>query len=340
MTPENSSPGPNGHTQCVAFIDLLATSFYARTDKSLHHARLNNFRTSLLDNVAFLEPESKVYLFSDCAYCYSPDPVPLLKYLAEVRRDLHRDHIYLKGAVDLGSLSPDPILNGNEIITGTTFGPDVASVFAHQDSFKGAGLRISKEITAANPKAREMCIYSCFMPPSPSQIPERVQDLKYSPDEFSRLEIERLLVDCMRARATSKSGASYYITPLISMIKSADWAFDLDGQFADPAKAGARDIFLVIIEEDFTKRLGDIRGAALVLFALLNETYDVSPSGSVCEKVREHIVNKPSILEKLSTVPPEILTYANSRRFVESTIVWKKKKKEPTKKQSQANGQR
>jgi len=306
----------------IAFVDLLGTGYYAKTDKNLYQEHLTQFRFALEEFAPIIAGSGEVYFFSDCAYIASDDSSRLLEYMSEIRSSLLPHHIYLQGAIQAGKLEPRPV-NNNKVVHGTIFGSEVAGVYAAQDGLKGAAVRIVEPGIDAQ-LIRRFCVTSCHLPSSANPSPQCFQDLRYRDDEINRLTVENLLVDCMRAKAVGKSGGAYYISPLITMINSVRWSINVDADAREDER-GARNLFDLIIRDDFVRHLGDLRGTYLVLYAMLNKAYEQNEGMSVCKQIQQYIVSKPSILERIDSVPQEILTYDHRRKFLESAVVWARK---------------
>jgi hypothetical protein len=301
----------------IAFVDLLGTSYYARTDGNLYHEHLTKFKYALEEYAHLLAGVGDVYFFSDCAYMASLDATKLIEYVTEIRAYLLPHHIYLQGAIQPGRLEPKSI-NDNDVIHGTIFGPDVAKVYAIQNALKGAAVRVEGQGLS------KYCAISCHLPSHISNAPECFSDIKYAAREIDRITVENILVDCMRAKAVGRNGGAYYISPLITMINSANWSINVDLE-ADENEAGARNLFDLIIRDDFIRHVGDLRGAHLVLYTMLNQAYLCGDGMSVFKEVQRYIASKPGILDRVDSVPQAILSFEHRRRFLESAVVWPKK---------------
>jgi hypothetical protein len=321
--PRKQPVPPDENRSLIAFVDLLGTSYYARTDGNLYHEHLNKFRTALEEYAPSLDGTGNVYFFSDCAYMASSDAQKLIKYVTEVRSYLLPHHVYLQGAIQAGRLEPKSI-NNSVVLQGTIFGPDVARVYAIQDALKGAAVRVETSGFSGVQEISKHCVVSCHLPSHSSSTPECFLDIKYETSEIDRLTVENLLVDCMRARAVGRNGGAYYIAPLITMINSVSWSINVEADAVEDEK-GARNLFNLIIRDDFVRHLGDLRGAHLVLYSMLNQAYLHSEGLSVCKEIQRYIASKPSILARIDSIPQAILSFEHRRRFLESAVVWSKK---------------
>jgi hypothetical protein len=323
--PRKKPAPPDEDNSLIAFIDLLGTSYYARTDRNLYHEHLSKFRNALEEFAPLLAGMGNVFFFSDCAYMASHDAQKLIEYVTEVRAYLLPHHVYLQGAIQAGKLDPKSIKN-DDVLQGTIFGPDVARVYAIQDALKGAAVRVEALGFHGWRDLSKHCVVSCHLPSQASSTPECFFDIKYGATEMDRSTVENLLVDCMRARAVGRTGGAYYIAPLVTMINSSSWSINIDGDVAEN-EAGARILFDLIIRDDFVRHLGDLRGAHLVLYAMLNQAYSQSEGRSVCKEIQRYIASKPNVLARIDTVPQEILSFDHRRKFLESAVVWSKKPK-------------
>jgi hypothetical protein len=314
-------PDEEENSPSVAFMDLLGTTYYAQTDKKQYRENLWKFKEALSTRASILSVRSRVYFFSGCAYVMAESIASLVDYLVEVRGCLLVQHLYLQGAVEPGHLLPDSDgIDGSGTVTGTIFGPDVAGVYAQQSALKGAAIRVSEALIRSRQLAPTRCVQSCHLPNPTHSMPECFFDLRYRPSDIDRRQLEDILGDCLKAKSVKRSAGAYYISLLVSMIRSANWRLVNLDKSVKENPTGARQIYDLLVAKDFGRHFSDVRGIEFVYFALLDEVYKQCEHKPVCEEVRDYIGSRQKLLHRIESVPWTMLTHQTRHKFLDSTL--------------------
>jgi hypothetical protein len=316
-------------TSVIAFLDLLGTTHFAKADATIYHEHLVSFKTALLSRASLLKNTGKVFLFSDCAYVMCSDVRIILEYLREVRAVLLLEHIYIQAAIEPGELSPVQIgTQGGDTVSGTIFGPDVAPLYARQHALKGAAIRVSDDL-ADRRGIKAYCVMSCHLPNPTNSVAECFWDIRYPQDNISRKQLENVLADCINAKSTQRSAGTYYISVLISMIRSVDWkSVNLNARVSEN-DTGARHLYELLIRGEFNRHFGDLRGVEYVFYALLDEVYKGCERKPVFEEIRRYVATRPRLLRRIESVPPKLLDNKSRQKFLASTLVWSRLSDQP-----------
>jgi hypothetical protein len=323
----------------MAFMDILGTTYFAQYDPPMYSENLNHFKRAVNSRSSLLKNAGKVFLFSDCAYVGCSSPQILVDYLTEVRRYLLARHLYLQAAIEPGELEPSDAREGSgDIVFGTTFGSKVAPLFARQHALKGAAVRVSNTLMSDNSLKESSCVMSCHLPNPTNSLAECFLDIRYPEAQITRERLEDVLSDCMRAKAGKRSAGSYYVSVLISMIRSVDWtSVNLDKQ-GNHNNTSARHLYDLLIKEPFGRHFGDLRGVEYIFFTMLDEVYRTCEGKPVFDKIRSYIAARPRLMRRIEVLPADLLSHKNRQKFLASTMVWSRfsrnapKIKLPTKK--------
>ena len=311
----------------IAFVDVLGTTYYAQTDKIRYRENLIAFKDALTKHASLLKGIGQVYFFSDCAYLSCTKPPKLIDYLTEVRGALLLQHIYLQAAVESGSLSPTSA--DDDIVLGTIFGADVAGVYARQHALKGAAIRVSDGLVASKTVPLSVCVKSCHLPNPNNSVPDCFWDIRYPPKDIDRLQLEYILADCLKAKSVRRSAGTYYISILVSMIRSADWrSVNLEKKSGEN-RTGARYLYDMLIYSEFNRHFGDLRGSEFIYFALLDETYKQCEEKPICNLVREYLSMRPRLLRRIEAVPDALLSNRHRDKFLDYTLKWSNERHSP-----------
>lgn len=313
----------------IAFMDLLGTTYFAQTDPALYQENLIRFKQALTSRSSKLKHEGKVFLFSDCAYVVCSDAQTLIAYLIEVRAALLPRHLYIQAAIEPGELEAKHVTTEeSDTVSGTIFGAAVAPLYARQHALKGAAIRISDALMMRS-SVKAHCVLSCHLPNPTNSVAECFWDIRYPKDGINREQLENVLADCINAKSVRRSAGTYYISVLISMIRSVDWTSVNLKVRPSENDTGARHIYELLIRGEFSRHFGDLRGVEYIFFALLDQVYQSCEGKPVFEEIRSYIATRPRLLRRIEMVPPELLSHENRQKFLASTLVWSRLSDEP-----------
>ena len=328
-----------GKTPGIAFLDLLGTTYYAETNPALYHHNLSEFIHAIKIHSPILKnTNGKVYIFSDCAYASSDDAETLCDYLSLVRRRLLTKRLYIQAAVEPGSLTTQVLFDEKDltkdakaeveiqksIVSGTVFSKEVASVYAKQHSLKGAAIRISTHFWNQCRGLRRRIVKSVHLPNPNNSTPECFWDLKYGEADISEAQLEHILSDCLKAKASKRSAGGYYVSVLVSMVRSVNWRA-IEPRLSKKKRGAippAELLFDLFVQTEFARQFGDLRGFEYVYFSMLDEIYRQCEHHTICGKIRAVVAGNKRLLLGLERVPHALLEPAIRHKFLDSTLSW------------------
>lgn len=266
----------------IAFLDLLGTSDLASHDEDRYYESLMNFKEALVVYARDLSQNDQVFLFSDCAYVQSDSLKHLVKYTQKVRSYLLDLGYYLKGAISRGALSATNASHGEWItdqevreaarrVRGHFFGKDVVRAYALQEVMKGIGLSVEPDVYAGNEKSGWF-VASVHIPDMRSRVATPFYDLALVDDDRTYDVLYRLLENFFRIKTRSMRIGRYYITFLVSCVRSEHY-----GRMTDPAKRMRHEedtvppIARLILTGELEKYFGDVPGIENVYFAFIDK---------------------------------------------------------------------
>ncbi len=311
-------------TGFIAFIDLLGTRERVQRSSAEFYTSLRNFQELVTYFAPLLDDNGTVYFFSDCAYVESEALPPLLGYLGQLRMALFTIGLFMTGAVGRGKLNAvapnsssriddqKSVEQTRQIVHGSFFGQDVAPVYALQDSLKGIGIRFD---SSAQRSAKSTWVKSCHYPRFGSRL-ELIADLRYDAEKLDEEILRRFFSEFLKAKTRSKKYGRYYITCLVTIIRSLHF-----GQVTEKALRGyastEKHVSELYLYKQFVsgfvdRNFGDLMGIECVYYTLLDEVYGkCDPSIQLI--LTKVFYGKKRLLRALENIPYEILNEGNPR---------------------------
>lgn len=310
----DGSPMTRKPTRVIGFFDLLGTREYARNEPERFKRGILTFKESVEHAASELSGQDTVFLFSDCAYFESAKAERAVAFVAEVRMSLLLQGFYMKGAIGLGRLGainalstpssgvPKSKSSGRQIVRGHTFEGEVVDIYSSQDTLKGIGIRVQTELVQRLER-RGTCVNSCHLPDKAKREGMCFVDLKFRPSEMDAEIFRFIVADFFVSATRSSSFGRYYVTLLITWIRSCDFE-SRDGQVID---AAADETVRFLLDRTFEKNVSRLPGSELMYYALLDRVYTElgrsRNSNKVVNKVQEFISTRRWLISRLETVP-------------------------------------
>lgn len=318
----------------LAFVDLLGTSEFAQNERTRFQQSLVTFKETVESGASLLASTDSVYFFSDCLYLETDAPERAIAFLRYLRRHMLLQGFYMKGALGYGTLdvlSPSGVGAGarqghsrdqNEApptgptIRGHSFRGDVVEIYALQDALKGIGIRVAE--TLVPNLDHSFLVQSCHLPYPNSRVAECFSDLRFSAFDLDEESIQFLLRDFVMAATRSKRYGRYYLSVLISIIRSSQYSGLAASPRTDEEVFG--DHFVeILLTKDFERNFGTLPGIEQVYFALLDELYHQSQKKMIewLDPVQDFLARRRRYISHLETVPSCIFGRASRNRFLQ-----------------------
>lgn len=301
----------------IAFVDLLGTSELSRVDPRAFFTSLTTFKEVICNYSSELDPRGEVYFFSDCAYVQSSSMEGIVKYLRRVRQTLSEQGLYLTGAIGEGSLNasdpPQRNRTDERIVKGSSFGPDVVSVYGLQNGLRGIGIRIDNSV-ARRFQAKGYGIVSCHLPQTNSRHAEYFWDLKFSPDELNENILRTFVKNFFKTNTKSRRFGRYYISYLVSWINSADF------REAGRGKGDQQDqlplICELLLNGMLERNFSDLSGMEFIYYAMLEKAYKECNSPKLISKFENFIARRKKLISRLETMPRTLFDEDSRKKFL------------------------
>lgn len=285
----------------IAFIDVLATKESVNVSNQAFEYLITEFNRELCTSAIRLSEGDRISLFSDCAFIqFSGGLDDAIGYLQVVRSILFSKQIYFKCAIAEGNLETegfDPFSGINKkehieklrkIVTYRYFGADSVNIYALHEKFKGIGFYVEGSL-ARKAKESGYFVESGFYadPALRNYIgfwdvafrPRLMQYLFDHKDSDERAMIDSQFIDSMLksllySKAKNKDYARYYISTLITMVRSSDFShiyFDCSEKSWKQYPVIFKRLYL---DRFFLKHNRTVPGLECVFFCMINEVLD------------------------------------------------------------------
>jgi len=215
----------------IAFLDLLGITA-STTETSLYESKIRGFTVELINASGLLGKDGKLRYFSDCAYVQAGDLGRLINFLTHLRDNLLLEGTYLSAAVIKGVLAPrESRIDDDRIcdVHGVSFfGKDIAKLFLFHNEFKGAGIRLDKDVADELSALGSSTVVDSFFIPEISQSGEKekitfYKDVafweKYTNNTFNNMFI-KVLQDALLAGSQNSRFGRNYIPLMVNFMRS------------------------------------------------------------------------------------------------------------------------
>lgn len=208
----------------IAFLDLVGTREAALISSQHYSKNIDLFAKSLKE--IGNEYKCSIYGYSDNAYIEVENLYEMLKLFGELREKLRRSHIYFTAAVDKGTLNAKSHKINKATGNIMTFeNPSTAEIYKLQTEFQGVGYTISKAVCDDLKKENlensvKPSAFECISKETSSSELIPIMDLAY--DRIGCVQLKYVIIDYLKTMVMNARAARYYITPIITMIKSYD----------------------------------------------------------------------------------------------------------------------
>lgn len=267
----------------VSFLDMVGTRSnalisneeYTRSIKDLHET-MKAVATSL--------DGCKVYGYSDNAYIEVDNLGNMVLFLKNLRKHLMDKHRFFNAAVGKGELKQKIItIPANKGSSMSFTSPATVNIYMEQSKFTGIGVSLSQEVIDDLNKAQMTNSYCCSVyKEKEGDVFYSIYDLSYDPIGIE--ELNYMLSEYALTTIMSRRAGRYYVTPIVSMIRSLD---------LDTLKTQTDELIDTIMMKRISAALDTecIKEYSLLfLYALLGYTLSV-------EKSKGHLINSQRIFK-------------------------------------------
>ena len=208
----------------IAFFDMLGTRSAAMIGNNEYTSAIEDFNNAL-KQVSALYP-CKVFAYSDNAYVEIDKLEDLIVFFRLLRGLLMDNHRFFTAVVERGSLDCKKIsFNQNRGFSMKFTAPATIDIYLKQCDFTGIGISLSQKVIddIKDKNIRGAVCQSVYQARPKTNIESHpiimpIYDISY--ENVSYEQIKYIISDYLLASATSGRAGRYYITPIISMIKS------------------------------------------------------------------------------------------------------------------------
>lgn len=210
----------------IGFIDMVGTRSAALISSKEYSEAICDFHEIMKETSTTID-KCSIFGYSDNAYIEIPDLNEMILFFKRLRRRLIRNHRYFNAAIGIGELGEVTTTNSG-YSNGCSMrfnSPSTINVYLAQSRFTGIGISLSPEIVKeldANNLHKAYCnsIYKTKATDSKQSEFVDVVDIRYDPTSVE--EIEFVLSDYVLTSLTNKGAGRYYLTPILSMIRSLE----------------------------------------------------------------------------------------------------------------------
>ncbi len=312
------------------FFDLVGIKDLARHDTRAYYETLKSFQNTIWDKSIRLKPEKGegIWFFSDCMFFQCANLKNIVDFIREVRKDCFTGGYYFKGSIMPGTITPvrafqNPMMDQSakaqklrkKVLWGFYFGESAVDLFSGHEKLKGIGITVLGESGAKHKPRREPdhqeILASGFVPNAGHSLISDYYDIKYSDSEIRSIDLDVLLKRFLKAKATSKKLGRYYLTILMTWIRSID-IDDIDQQHVNTSN-----LLSLILGSEYESLFGDVAGYEFILLTLLGKVYEVEfPDTHLKQMVREAFHKRKKLHNLVEKTPGIIM-----KRNVKSRIL-------------------
>lgn len=310
----------------IAFLDLLGTRESALIGTDSYSKRIKDFHFLMRETANCCKNGCRIYGYSDNAYIEIESLDDTIVFFQSLRKILMDNHMYFNAAIERGCLgiNNDIIIQedqkGNNKVSRYAMiftSPEAIDVYLAQCHFYGIGISLSSlvcEDLIRNNKG-DFCQKSLFQSDIKNDCYESVDDLSY---EFVTLErLKYVISDYVSTAILNPKASRYYITPILSMIKSLDQRCFLDQSF----EMTLNQLLLKTVPNEFSSYFKDSY-IQLIVFSILDyvlsleeENYTIN-TVKICSAIINLLSYQNTILETLPIVNSAIISNKHKHQIL------------------------
>ena len=306
----------------IAFLDMVGTQYSAMLSNENYINAIQNFNRTLKQMTSICD--CKIFAYSDNAYIEMQTISDLLDFFKYFRESLMNNHHYFAAAVEKGTLGKDNISQIKNKFSSMIFtSPDAIRVYKRQCQFTGIGISLSERVVEdinktseknkicesifqKNYNIGEACSYTSMF------------DISY--DSVDLANLEYIFSDYLTTTAVNSRAGRYYITPIISMIKS------INADIIKDTIKFKRLLHLLSFNNvpDIFRCIGNNEEySILFIFAIIDSLFtlrDRDDSVDVLYGIKEITKLSPDLSKKLIEILPNVshsvISDGNKKRFL------------------------
>lgn len=308
--------------KCIAFLDLVGTCSSAALSNCQYTEVIDDFN-SVLKQVDTYH-DCKIFGYSDNAYIETNDLYTMIELLSKLRVLLQDRHRYFTAAIDCGSLEAEKI-DFKKGFSMKFTAPSTVDIYLKQRKLSGIGMSLSNEIVEhlkQDGKKNLFCqsiFQPCFCENGEIQVVP-VFDIAYERVLVRRLEF--IISDYLLTAASNERAGRYYLTPIISMIKSLDLNTIFDNSTNIIGLLSFSNVPKAFRQLSFNKKY-----SMFFLFALADRTLDIMlhhdrfKAEQICEDIICAYIkngnNEEYIVKDLASIPTAVISAYNQQVFLQ-----------------------
>lgn len=207
-----------GHAKVISFLDLLGTKSAAIKNADEYAKQIMGYKSSIENATQHFSNEDRIWVYSDNAYILTSSIDTLMRFYNDLRILLNTQGIFFTAAISLGNMDP---LEKNDSCQNAAYfiGADAAKVYAQQASLGGIGIRIDERLID---KIEDDVCVSYYYQSRECTCLNAFFDLKYQLTSTTLLDYT--LIRFIKTRYESLKASRYYISAIISILKSFDYS--------------------------------------------------------------------------------------------------------------------
>lgn len=306
----------------IAYLDMLGTRASASMSNQEYTDAITDFHNALKQLSDVFDCE--IYGYSDNAYIQIEHLSEMIDFLRQLRRQLMMTHRYFSASLNRGSLNTTVVKYGSKKGLSMQFtAPAVIELYLSQCQFSGIGFSISQNVCddmenngIGNLIGRS--VYKKLLPEDFKNSIVPVKDIAY--ESILIEDIDNLVSDYVITASTDERAARYYLTPIVSMLKSVDLSVIEADNSLDKL------ISLISFDSlpDAFKTSNKYKEYSFYfLFSLLDYVFSLSETNRTFDswKISEKILKKfdsdfKEIIEHLTLMPINVISGINKRKLI------------------------
>lgn len=202
----------------IAFLDMVGIQSSAMISSAEYTKAIDDFNTTL--QMVHHSFPCTIYGYSDNAYIEFNSLHIMVNFLRLFREMLMKKHRYFTAAVDKGSLDATTLkFHPHQSFSMKFTSPSTVDIYLQQSQFSGIGVSLSSAVVGELNK-KDFCqsVFQKRFTTEDSTELVPIYDLSYNKASLPALRF--IIEDYLITTATDSRAGRYYITPIISMIKS------------------------------------------------------------------------------------------------------------------------
>jgi hypothetical protein len=291
----------------IALLNLFGFRYLARHENLLFQNHIMLFEQAIEAFSTLLGPSDRIDYQMGTAYIESEDPSRLADFCANVRGSLLSKAVYVKGVLGPGTLEAQSM---GDKVRGHRWGRLAAELAAEYERLKGIGIVVKQQ--GDQPLLpTSLTASTVFLDRAAQAEANDFLDLKIPEQYLTHSTVQQLFSDCFRFPARSRHAGRYFITLVITLLRSVDWSklsrepYNKD---PDPDSPVARHVFDILTDRESSapKFLG-LEGFQYVYYALLDESAHFE-SADLRQSFAYFIAKRKSLARLIDTIPATLLS--------------------------------